>query len=82
MNKNRQWKGYTLEEIRFQRVLAMMRVELVQQEMFKQVEPYTSKTRFAGAMAGRIAGALNFMDYAMIAITVGRKLYSIFHRKK
>ena len=82
MKENSQWRGYTLDEIRFQRMLTIMRIEIRRQDMIKQVEPYTSGNRIAGTLFGRIAGALNFMDYAMLAITVGRRLYSIFHRKK
>ena len=82
MKKNSQWRGYTLEEIRFQRMLTVMRIEISRQNLLKQLEPYTSGNRMAGTLVGRIAGALNFMDYAMLAITVGRRLYSMFHRNK
>ena len=77
MKDNSQWRGYTLDEIRFQRMLTLMRIEISRQDMIKQVEPYTSGNRIAGTLVGRIAGALNFMDYAMLAITVGASLLDI-----
>lgn len=80
--ENKEWKGYTLDELKFRRLLSMTKLE---------IEKNSIAQHFDNMRAGRLAkgqgwltkvtGALNYLDYAAIGFTVVRKLIRIFKKK-
>lgn len=92
------FKGYTLEEIRYQRALVALQKEFCKTKLNRNIHnlqkanPLTSASASAsslpgkfGAIAGKLLTGLNYLDYAMIgfsAFNSVRKVFSFFHRKK
>lgn len=78
------WKGYTIDEIRYQRALTMARMEIERERLFasagniyKGIEQQSS----SGIM-GRLLSGLNYVDYVMLAFKLGRSLFNIFGRSR
>lgn len=92
---NSDFKGYTIEEIRFQRALVAMEAEFCKNKCerswnnIKKANPLApSKSSFtgkAGSIALKLINGLNYMDYIMLGISLfggAKKVFSLFHRKK
>lgn len=92
----KEFKGYTIEDIRFQRALVALEAEFAKTKFLKswhnvqRLNPLspTSQGSFAGK-AGNIAlklvNGLNYMDYILLGISAFsgiRKVVSLFKRKK
>jgi len=82
----KQWKGYTLDELRYQRVLVMAKAEM---EKIKLINAYDSVVRGVKngpegrpGIVGRMLGALSYVDYGIIAFKVGAKLLRAFRMTK
>ena len=83
MEEVKPWRGYTLEEIRYQRVLTLARIEM---EKVKLMNAY--QTAIHGDRAhktptgilGRMFGALNYFDYGLIAYRLGRQVFKTVGR--
>lgn len=90
------FKGYTIEEIRFQRALVAMEMEFCKNKILKSVNNLqkinplsiasgSSIPGKAGSIAMKLIKGLNYMDYIMLGWSVfngGRKVYSFFKGKK
>lgn len=80
-----EWDGLTLDELRYARALTRARIE-ISKEMLAARTDALLKGRTPGTdsktMFGRMVGALNWLDYGLIALRVGSKLSGIFRRKK
>lgn len=83
MNKitaDNDWKGYTLDEIRFQRLVALAKAEIGKTYMTSQVKNMTSSHLIKSPMVSKLAGALNYFDYAMLAYRLIRSLSRTFKK--
>ncbi len=74
------WKGYTIDEIRYQRAFTLARLEIEKarifnatQNIYKGVERQTST-----GIVGRLLSSLSYLDYAVIAFKFGRRILNIF----
>ncbi len=78
------WRGYTLDELRFRRVLAMTRLELQKESLAQQVDNLRQGRATDGSTSWmtKVMGAFNYFDYAVLAFTVGRKVLHVFRRRK
>ena len=92
------FKGYTLEELRYQRALVALQKEFCKSKVLHKVErvknrklignnPTSSPSKIAkvGSLAGKVLTGLNYLDYAMIGMSLfgsGKKIYKFFKRKK
>ncbi len=78
------WRGYTLDELRFRRVLSMTKLELQKESVAQQFSNMRKGCTADGAagMLSRMLGAFNYFEYAIFAFTVGRKLMRLFRRSK
>lgn len=91
------FKGYTLEEIRYQRALVALQKEFCKTKLRRNVNnlrksnPLSSRGAVAalpgrmGGIASRLLSGLNYLDYAMMGFSVFgslRKIYSFFRKKK
>ena len=91
-----EFKGYTIEEIRFQRALVAMEVEFSKAKIIKswngiqKLNPFSIESGSklpvrAGSVAKRLVNGLNYMDYIMIGWSLFsgvKKVFSLFRRKK
>lgn len=83
MNSNpNQWNGYTLDELRFRRLLTLTRIELEKSQFKSQME--TSKTALGrpASIVKKMTGALDYFDYGVLAFRLGRRVIKLFRRNK
>lgn len=89
------FKGYTIEEIRFQRALVAMEAEFCKAKCLRSwnnlvkdnpLSPTkNSFTGKAGSVALKMINGLNYLDYIMLGLsffTGARKLFSFFRKVK
>lgn len=91
------FKGYTLEELRYQRALVLLQKEFCKSRITRNVHnlqksnplsPSTAASSLPGKVgfvASKLLTGLNYLDYAMIGFSLfgtARKIFSVFRRKK
>lgn len=91
-----EFKGYTLEELRYQRALVALQTEFCKSHMLKKVDEIR-KYKFLGGdgrsrgvekiggVASKIFSGLNYLDYALIGMQVfnsGKKIYNKIFRRR
>lgn len=90
------FKGYTIEEIRFQRALVAMEADFCKAKLLKswtniqKVNPLSQASGSslpvkAGSIALKLINGLNYMDYVLLGFSVFtgiRKFLSFFKGKK
>lgn len=96
MAPEKEFKGYTIEEIRFHRALVAMEADFCKAKFLKswsnvqKANPFSpsnssSLPAKAGSVAMKIVNGLNYMDYIMLGISAFsgiKKIASFFRRKK
>lgn len=95
-NKDIEFKGYTLEELRYQRALLALQAEFCKEKILVTTEKIRRRTPFSAegqkdaaknikGIPGKILKGLSFLDYLTLGFTVFtsvRKIFGFFHRKK
>lgn len=90
------FKGYTIEELRYQRALVALQKEFCKSKVLHKVEKIRNRKFFdndkggskiskIGSLATRLLTGLNYLDYVMIGMSLfgsGRKVYKFFKRSK
>ncbi len=88
------FKGYTLDELRYQRALVLLKKEFSKQQLtesFKQIKANSPLVAFNGtkgtksSIVGKILKSLDYMDYAMMGYSLFksiRKFTSKFKKNK
>lgn len=74
------FKGYSLSELRYQRAIAAVKKEYAKEKTFRTLRNIRSRSVFgsdkagklrnAGNMISKIAGGLNYADYAMLGFSL------------
>ena len=96
MARENEFKGYTIEEIRFHRALVAMEADFCKTKFLKSwnnlqtVNPFSpssgsSLPAKAGSVAMKIVKGLNYMDYIVLGFSVFsgvRKVFSLFRKGK
>ena len=91
----KEFKGYTIEEIRFQRALVAIEADLCKTKMAKSwesiqdINPLSAGSKFsipgkAGSIALKMVKGLNYLDYILLGMSVfkgTKKLFSFFRKK-
>ena len=80
-----EWEGLTLDELRYARALTQARIEISREMIAARANAiYQGRSEGTGArtMVGRMLGALNWLDYGLIALRLGSKLSGIFRRRR
>lgn len=79
------WDGLTLDEMRYARALTMTRIEISRQliaaqgrMIFNGEMPGTGKK----TLMGKMLASINVIDYALIAMRVGSKLFGLYRRHR
>lgn len=89
------FKGYTLEELKHRRTLALIKKELIKEEVIVDFMTIKEKIplingksnvgKFSSGIIGKIAKGLSYTDYIMLGISAfnsGKKIFSLFRKKK
>lgn len=79
------WRGYTLDEIRYQRVLALASIEVEKQAMAASATEVKEQMPFFGEGRGRGRGimkALTYIEYAFIAVKNWKRFRSFFRKSR
>ncbi|MDE7382241.1 MAG: hypothetical protein K2N03_08985 [Muribaculaceae bacterium] len=96
--ENNEFKGYSLEDLRYRRALIALQKEFAKSKITSSVSNLQSLSPFSknfgkgkskvgkvGAIAGKLVSGFNYLDYAMIGynlFTSFRKILSLFKKKK
>ena len=90
-----EFRGYTMEELKYQRALLLIKREFLREKALKEtnklkerIPVINGKTNIMGSLGkgllGKITTGLGFVDYILIgmqALKVGRKVGSLFRRR-
>ena len=81
------WKGLSLDEIRYQRALTEIRIEISKEKLKTSAQGLTPNSikgfKFKSkSILSKMLGALSWIDYGVMAITIGSKLRKILNRNK
>lgn len=83
-NEDPDWGGLTLDELRYARAMTQTRIEITRQIIGLQGRQIFDG-QFSGTgsrtILGRMFAALNYMDYALIAMRFGSKMFKMFKKK-
>ena len=96
MTPEKEFKGYTIEEIRFQRALVALEADFCKTKILKGVKRLqdlnplmpgnkSSLPGKAGALALKMVNGLNYVDYILLGLSVfkgTRKIFSFFKGRK
>lgn len=91
----KEFKGYSIEEIRYQRALVAMKKEFcknriitdlhrIQKRGFFGKGEHTSNLAHVGGIAGKIMSGMNYIDYALVGMSIFgtvRKIFRFFNKK-
>lgn len=90
------FKGYTMDELRYQRALIALKREYSKESIQESLAKVRKDSPFSehgkrnlagniGGVAGKIIGGLNYFDYILLGFSAFgtiRKVLHFFHRKK
>lgn len=92
-----EFKGYDLDELRYQRAVVALKKEFAKEKVMADVadikkrlpfnKSHDSKMGFpmAKGVLGKVFSGLNYVDYFLLGFSVintGRKVFSFFRKKK
>ncbi|MCI9285863.1 MAG: hypothetical protein HFJ91_08785 [Muribaculaceae bacterium] len=74
------WKGYTLDELRYMRAYTAARIEISKNRLAGQASNIKknglgSATPGGGSIASRIIGAFGYIDMALIGWRIGKMVF-------
>ena len=74
------WKGYTLEEIRYARAYTAARMELNRERLMARASDMHKNGLSQGVskgLLGKMLGAFSYIDIALLAWRAGRKIFKV-----
>lgn len=82
IKENNGWKGYTLDELRFQRMLALAKIEIEKDQLSHQMNSLSKFGGFGGPIMSKLTSALSYVDYVVVAFRVIRTISKMVKRNK
>lgn len=81
--KNTDWKGYSIDEIRLRRMVNLAKMEIDKHKIAQITSPLVNKTKATAnsPIWHKLLGALDFVDYAVLAFSLGSKVFKLFRRR-
>lgn len=69
LNKGAEFKGYTVDELRFMRGCTMARIEMEKQKLNHVSKNFMETGSLSGKSSwmGKVLGAFSYIDYALLA---------------
>lgn len=80
MKKEEQWQGYSYDELRFRRVLTMTKIELQKGLLAEKTQMKNKAAEVSTSISRKLFGALNYVDYALLAFKAAKRIMRIFKR--
>lgn len=94
--REEEFKGYTLNELRYQRALLLLKKEFLKEKATEQLKDVRENIPFLNGhsgiskisskgVLGKVMKGLSFADYLMIGFSLfnsGRRFVSLFRKKK
>lgn len=75
-------KGLTIDELRYRRAFALAKYEMVKYQTVEEMKRFGSGFALGrSGIVGRLLGSLNYLDYAMLAFQIGRRIFKWRKRK-
>lgn len=74
------WRGYTLDQLRTQRVLTETMIYVETERLKNNISALQSRRQQGKSIYKKVLGALSYVDYAVLAIGVIRRVRSIASR--
>lgn len=95
-DQKKEFKGYSMEELRYQRAMLLLRKEFCKSKMIHDLNNIKehsilggkkgdSKIMRVGSLTSKLLSGLNYLDYAMLGASIfgtGKKIYNFFKRTK
>lgn len=98
-DEEKQFKGYSIDELKYQRAFILLQREFTQAKLAEIMQRFTNKNSSiynhnkskkqspfgVGNILGRIVKGLDYLDYAVLGLSVfstGKKIFSVFRRRK
>lgn len=79
------WDGLTLDELRYARAMTRTRIDITRQIIMLQGRQIF-EGQFSGtgsrSFLGRMFSALNYMDYTLIAMRFGSKIFKMLKKRR
>ena len=93
---HKEFKGYSIEELRYQRALVALRKDFCVTKMMQNLDQIRSRGIFGGSgdksrgpkiggIAQKLMSGLGYLDYAMIGMSIfgtGKKIFNFFKGRK
>lgn len=77
------WRGYTLDELRYERVIALARTEIEKAKFLDMAEATRESLPIVGnASASGLFRSINRIEYLVPAVKLYRKLAPLFRKKE
>lgn len=77
------FKGYTIDELRYMRAYELARLEISKAMLLQQVNDMRkSSTMLKSGILGRLLSSFSYLEIGMMTFKAVRKIYSIFHRRR
>lgn len=76
------WRGYSLDELRYRRVLNEVAIEIEKDRIKRQINGSLPKNEAGSSMFSRAIGALTYMDYVIIAFKLMTRLNKLYRAWK
>lgn len=84
--EDREWKGYTLDELRYRRAMALVRREVGRSQLdaaFSEMKTRVSDNGIRGFMANNsLLKKMKLTDYVLLGFKLSSAVYKLWHRKK
>lgn len=79
-----EWRGYDLDELRFQRAYMLARCEVTKMKLESRIDRLRRGVPAVqgSGMVSRMLGGLNYVDYAFVAYKIASKVFKIFRRRR
>ncbi len=75
------WRGYTLEELRFQRAYTIARIEIEKNRLRSyaaaSMQGNIIPKGTGGSLLLKLFSAFNYIDYAVLAYKLGKTIFSV-----
>lgn len=76
----REWEGYSYNQLKFQIALTRTRLELKKSMMVAQGQQMMGQKVKSSSIVSRMLGALDYLDYAILAYKAASAVTSLIHR--
>ena len=91
-----EFKGYTLDELKYQRALVLLKREFLKEKAFEDINQVKNRIPILngkspmdsvspGGIVGKLVRGLSYADYLILGFSVfnaGKKVLSLFSRKR